>query len=93
MWHWWLIRPRLSRTGRNTTLRASRKRIAVDEGMPGCSTLDLAEADKIATLEVPIAVLELPEGRVRLCGVEDVAHYQIVRYDANCFFLLVYVPL
>ena len=50
------------------------ERVAVDEGMARGAALDLAQADKIAALEIAVAVLELPQGRVGRAGVEDVAH-------------------
>jgi hypothetical protein len=47
----------------------------VDEGMPRGAPLDFAQADKVAALEVAIAMLELPEGRIGGGRVEDVADF------------------
>lgn len=47
----------------------------MDERMPRSTSLDLAQADQVATLEVAIAVLKLPQGRVWGARVEDVAHF------------------
>ena len=51
------------------------KRVAVDERMPGCSSLDLLETGEIAPFEAAIPMLELPQGRIRVTCVEDVAHF------------------
>lgn len=51
-----------------------RERVSVDECVPRGSSFDLAQAYKIAALEIPIAVLEFPERRVWRPCVKDVAH-------------------
>jgi hypothetical protein len=52
-----------------------RERVSVDECVPRGSSFDLAKAYKIATLEVPVPMLELPERRVWRPCMEDVAHF------------------
>lgn len=58
VWHLLLDRLCGGRAGRNL---GSRERISVDECVPRCSSFDLAQADKVAALEVAISMLKLPE--------------------------------
>lgn len=59
-----------------------RERVSVNERVPRGSSFDLAQAYKIPALEVPVPVLELPEGRVWRSSVEHVAHCsKLVRLD------------
>jgi hypothetical protein len=58
-----------------------RKRVAMDKCVAGSSTLDLAQTNKIPTLEVSIAMSKLPKGRVGSSSVEHVAHCERVRND------------
>jgi hypothetical protein len=46
----------------------------VDECVSRGATLDLAQADQVPALEVPVAVLELPQRSIRGRRVKDVAH-------------------
>lgn len=43
------------------------------------SSLDLTEADKIATLEISVAMFKLPERCVRVAGVKYVSLCMTVR--------------
>lgn len=65
----------------------------MDQRMPRCATLDLAQADKISALEVAVSVLELPQRRVRRAGVEYIAHCESVRGVSNMFWNISNVPL
>jgi hypothetical protein len=47
----------------------------MDESMSGSPSLDLPEANQIATLKIPGAVFELPEGGVGGSSVEDIIHW------------------
>lgn len=40
------------------------------------ASLDFPKAQKIATLEVPVTVLELPQGRLRMPSMKDVSFYR-----------------
>ena len=51
------------------------KGVAMDERMSRGTSLDLSQADQITTLEVAIAVLELPQWSVWGSSVEDIAHW------------------
>lgn len=49
--------------------------LTMHEGMSAGPSLDLAQTYKVATLEVAIAVLELPERRIRISCVKYIAFY------------------
>jgi len=74
VWHRRLIGYSLAGACGNAALWTGRERIAVDEGMARGSALDFAQPDKIAALEVAIAMLKLPQRRIWCSGMEDVAH-------------------
>lgn len=46
----------------------------MDQRMSRRTSLDLAQANEIATLKVPLAVPELPQWRVGRAGVKHIAH-------------------
>jgi hypothetical protein len=47
----------------------------VNEGMPTSSPFNFPEADEVTTLEVTVAVLELPESCVGISCMKDVAFF------------------
>ena len=65
-------RPRL----RWVDLVAGGEGIAVDERVPRSSTFDLPQPHQVPALEVPVAVFEFPERRIRRARVEDVADWR-----------------
>jgi hypothetical protein len=50
----------------------------MDERMPRSPSLDLPQANQISTLEVAIAVFELPKRGIRGASVEDVAYCSLI---------------
>lgn len=50
------------------------KRIAVDQRMSGCATLDFPQANQVASFEVAVAVFKFPQCGVWRTGMEHVAH-------------------
>lgn len=49
----------------------------MDQRMSRRTSLDLAQANKIATLKVALTVPELPQRRVGRAGVEHIAHCKL----------------
>jgi hypothetical protein len=49
----------------------------MDQRMSRRTSLDLAQANKIATLKVALAVPELPQRRVGRAGEEHIAHCKL----------------
>jgi hypothetical protein len=47
----------------------------VDKGMPAGTSLNLAKTHKVATFEVTIPMLELPQGRFGMAGVEYIPFF------------------
>jgi hypothetical protein len=70
IWHWfdWLAR---RRHGWNF---GCGKRVTVDERMSRGTSLDLPQPDEVPALEITVAVLELPQRRVRRASMKYVAH-------------------
>lgn len=48
----------------------------MDQGMSGCTPLDLSKANQIASLEIAVPMFELPQRRVRGPGMKHIAHCQ-----------------
>ena len=44
--------------------------------MTACTTLNFSQAYQVTTLEVPVAMLELPKGAVRVARVENITLYR-----------------
>lgn len=49
----------------------------MDQRMSRRTSLDLAQANEIATLKVPLAVPKLPQWRVGRAGVKHIAHCKL----------------
>jgi hypothetical protein len=50
--------------------------VTVDKPMATSTTLDLPKAHQVATLEAPVAVLELPQSAVGVSSMENISLYR-----------------
>lgn len=67
--------------------------LAIHEGVPTCSSLDLAKPIQITALEIATAMLELPESTIWIASMEDISlcksYVRTERHNSRVMGLLI----